>query len=238
MDMKNFFRFENPDDDFPFYNDNPKLEKKQWLLLLGGMVVFLIFMAIPLDLAKYIRGTIIFLIMIIPIAVVTRGKLGYLFKRPKAKDLLLIIVLLIAYAIYSLAMMSILFKFGIKPTANEILSANMDGVMIIGMFLQLIGEELVKIIPFLMITYALYRHSQNRKLAITLALVITLILFGLIHFRAYSGNFAQMILIIGFGSFFNMFAYLKTKNATVSYIFHIIWDFTTIILVMMAKFEF
>ena len=219
--------------DFPFYDDNPKLSVKQWLVLFAGVVIFVCFIIFPNDNPIYLNSILMFLIMFIPVTIVTKGKLGYLFKMPKLKDLVLVIFLLIGYLIYSIIMITILSHFGIETVQDQILNTNMDFITVISILFQLVGEELIKIIPFLMITHILYKYSQNRKLSIAISLIIILIFFGLMHYEAYSGNIAQIILIIGFGSFFNMLAYLKTKNATVSYLYHLILDIFPILLTLL-----
>lgn len=55
-------------------------------------------------------------------------------------------------------------------------------------------------------------------------LVISLLIFGLIHYNSYNGALAQIIFVIGFGSIFYTYAYLKTKNVIVAYISHILID--------------
>ena len=46
------------------------------------------------------------------------------------------------------------------------------------------------------------------------------------HYSAYSGRIFQILLIQGLGSIFNLYAYMKTKNVFVSYIVHLMIDFS------------
>lgn len=224
IDSEEFFRFENENEDFPFYNDNPKLTKNQWMTLIIGVLVTIIFLAWPISMPQYINSIILFLLMIIPISVVSRGKLGYLFKIPKKRDILLIIILYIGYYLYVFVVGILLYKYGYDFASNEILTVDNRELTFLGIIIQLIGEELIKVIPFLIILHELYKYNHNRKLSFMIALTLTLILFALLHYKAYAGHLLQIFLIIGLGSIFDMFAYLKTKNVTVSYILHFMVD--------------
>ncbi|WP_458454123.1 CPBP family glutamic-type intramembrane protease [Methanobrevibacter sp.] len=224
METKDFFRFENENEDFPFYNDNPKLTKNQWITLIIGVLATITFLAWPKSMPQYITSITLFLLMIIPISIVSRGKLGYLFKIPKKRDIVLIILLYIGYYIYVITVAALLFKYGYDLAFNKILTVDDSKLMLLGAAVQLIGEELIKVIPFLIILHVSYKHNHNRKRSFLIALTFTLILFSLLHYKAYDGHLLQIFLIIGLGSIFDMLAYFTTKNVTVSYILHIMID--------------
>ena len=50
------------------------------------------------------------------------------------------------------------------------------------------------------------------------------------HYTTYSGRIFQILLIQGLGSIFNLYAYMKTKNVFVSYIVHLMIDFSGFIM--------
>lgn len=89
----------------------------------------------------------------------------------------------------------------------------------------MIGEEFFKVFLLLIIMYLVYKFTNNRNLAIRLGIIFTLIAFGFIHMGAY-GRLLQVLLIQGLGSIFDLYAYMKTKNVLVSYIIHLLIDFT------------
>ena len=117
----------------------------------------------------------------------------------------------------------ILELIGIQTAANASNGA-VDLLFILISFIQIIGEELIKVIVFLIAMFLVYKITNNRKLSIVISTAIALLIFGLMHYSAYNGNLIQIIFIIGLGSVFYMYAYLKTKNVVVSYLCHIIID--------------
>lgn len=232
MESEDFFIFENENEDFPFYNDNPKLTKNQWITLIIGVLATIIYLVWPNSIPQHITSITLFLLMIIPISIVSRGKLGYLFKIPKKRDIVLILILYIGYYLYVITVAALLFRYGYDFASNEILTVDDSKLMLLGVAVQLIGEELIKVIPFLIILHVLYKYNHNRKLSFLIALTFTLILFSLLHYKAYDGHLLQIFLIIGLGSIFDMFAYFKTKNVTVSYILHIMIDLLPLLFVL------
>ena len=87
------------------------------------------------------------------------------------------------------------------------------------------NEELFKVILLILVMSLVYYFSKNRKLSIVLAVIMTMIVFGAAHEGAY-GTLLQVLLIQGLGSIFDLYAYMKTKNVFVSYIAHLLFDFT------------
>ena len=86
------------------------------------------------------------------------------------------------------------------------------------------GEELFKVIAFLIAMFLIYRITKNRKVSMIIGVLAALLAFGALHYYSYSGNWPQIIFIIGIGSLFYFYAYLKTKNVMVSYIVHLLID--------------
>ena len=95
---------------------------------------------------------------------------------------------------------------------------------IIYLIVQLIGEELFKVILLIFVMSLVYYFSKNRKLSIISSVIMTMMVFGSIHEGAY-GTLLQVLLIQGVGSIFDLYAYMKTKNVFVSYIAHLLFDF-------------
>jgi membrane protease YdiL (CAAX protease family) len=93
---------------------------------------------------------------------------------------------------------------------------------------QLIGEELITIVPFLAILY--FCHSKldfGRNSSVIIAWLLTAIWFALIHLPTYNWNLLQCLLLIGGARLVLTLAYIKTKNLWVSAGAHIINDWTT-----------
>jgi membrane protease YdiL (CAAX protease family) len=120
-------------------------------------------------------------------------------------------------------MLFIIETFKLAPPTN-VGGSSLSILIIVCTLVQLIGEELFKIILLILTMSLIYHFSKNRKLSIGISMIITMIVFGFAHAGAY-GTFAQVLLIQGLSSIFDLYAYIKTKNVWVSYIAHVIFDF-------------
>jgi membrane protease YdiL (CAAX protease family) len=90
---------------------------------------------------------------------------------------------------------------------------------------QLLGEEVVTILPFLAVLALLtHRFGVGRKGAIVGAWVVSSLLFGLIHLPTYDWNLIQCIVVIGTARMVLTLAWILTKNLWVSTGAHVIND--------------
>ena len=225
-----FFKFEDEGVDFPFYNENPKLS------LLGGFLlilsIFLGFIAYYLNI-PFISSFLFAFIMFVPLLYLLKWDFNALFRKPSLKDIALAILVVFAYIIYS-TVAGYLFQFiGFDGFASPPLAINIC-YEFISLLFSMLGEELVKIILFLIFLTLIFKFSNNRKLSIIFSMFFTLIIFGLLH--AVSGSVIVAVVIQGFGSIFHMLLYLKTKNVVVSYISHFLTDFSVIFLGYLGSF--
>ncbi|MCQ2088590.1 MAG: CPBP family glutamic-type intramembrane protease [Bacilli bacterium] len=93
--------------------------------------------------------------------------------------------------------------------------------------LDMLVEELFKFALFILVLALTYKLSGDRKISIVCASVVTLVIFGASHFQPNMGGWMRVvsdIIIRGVGSFFDFYAYLKTKNIWVSYFIHLFYD--------------
>lgn len=135
----------------------------------------------------------------------------------------------------SIALSIILEQFGMSPSVNAIFETNIDLIFWIMLFIQLLGEELFKVSVFLILMHLIFKIA-SRKLSVILSTIITLTIFGLLHYTAYSGAIVHIILVIGWGEIFYFYAYLKTKNVVVSYITHLLVDGIVFLSSMLVNF--
>ena len=145
-----------------------------------------------------------------------------MFRIPKRKDILPVVVVVVLQIIYSLAVIFLLSALGLSehtPSEDTVVSV----IIIIAMIIQVLGEELFKIILLILVMTVLYRFL-NRKLSIVISSLAVVFTFGFIHAGFY-GGILNVILVQGFGSLFNLYLYIKTKNVAVSYTGHVLYDF-------------
>ncbi|MBF0004038.1 CPBP family intramembrane metalloprotease [Enterococcus faecalis] len=99
---------------------------------------------------------------------------------------------------------------------------------------NLMLEEIFSIIIFIAL-FKLLSYKFSRETAIGIALVLSSIVFGLMHFQAYNWHLAQMILLIGGERLFLTGAYIRTKNIWTSFLMHYIFDMAIFLLVFLQN---
>jgi membrane protease YdiL (CAAX protease family) len=91
--------------------------------------------------------------------------------------------------------------------------------------LQLLGEEVISILPFLaLLTLFTQRFGVSRRVAIVGAWLLSALLFGLAHLPTYGWNLVQCILIIGSARLVLTLPWIMTKNLWVSTGAHVLND--------------
>ena len=100
-------------------------------------------------------------------------------------------------------------------------AGNLDLVFLIFEFIQIIGEELFRVILFLVVLTICFKYSGNRKTSIIIGTIIALAVFGLMHINSYP-NILYCFVVMGIGNFFELYPYLKSKNVLLSIIVHFI----------------
>lgn len=221
---KEKFKFERKGLDFPFYNSNPHLTNSKWIILVVGFIITVLLSLIPKNIIpQYVFEFLYFLIPFLTFLYVANGKLGLIVKKFKKSDIWLILGTLILYFIYAMIIGFLLRSIGIEASANPALH-NLDSILFwIGFPFQIFGEELIQLIPFLIVLFLVYKFTENRKMGVIIATLASVIVFGLMHYNAY-GNIISIILIQGIGSIIMFFAYLKSKNILTAYIVHLAID--------------
>ena len=233
--MSEFFKFENENIDFPFYNGNPSIFHLDWLIVLVGVLLFISILFIPIEINSNVASVLLCLVVLIPIIYVSRKNLNFFFKKPQKKDIILILACVIFYYMYGIIVASTLLQLGVKTYPNAIINFDMDFIFWITTLIQIFGEELFKVCLFILTLSFVYHYTNKRKFSIVCGVILSLLVFGLLHFKAYNGALLQIILIISIGGIFYTFAYIKTKNIIVSYVIHVIIDAIPLLAVMVLK---
>ena len=126
-----------------------------------------------------------------------------------------------------------IYGLNIPYTANY--STYYTWESLFSLIFSMLGEELIKFIPFIFLLKIFFNFTNNRKFSIILSAILTLIIFGLIHY-APDTTLISILLIQGLGSSFMLFAYIKTKNLFVSYLCHLLTDAFVIFLTLIGIF--
>lgn len=212
------FKFEDGDFDFPFYNKNPHIPKWGWVVL---FIVWLMgfFLAVSDKLHFALMGCIV---LIVPVLYFLKWDYKAIFRKPSRRDLLLVVALFAGYMIYSLAIGMVLEQIGIVSSGTVDPTSVGAMILVITVF-NVLGEEFIKFIPFMFLLRVIYKYSNNRKLSVIISVALILIMFASMHaFNPIMFIFA--LFIQGFGSIFEFYGYIKTKNVLVSFLCHLLTD--------------
>lgn len=219
--------------DIPFYNNIPKLSKWDWTILTGSVLLLIGFLTIiPLP-SEYLSISF-FLLGLLPALYICKGKYNIFFKKISLKDIKLIILLLIGMYIYNIVMGANLVRLTGSIAGHSEMNTVPSLIFVISMIIQIFGEEFFKIFLLLILMYLVYRFTNNYKSSIIIGLIGSMIIFGLCHYMAYNGRILQILLLQGFGSIFEYFAYIKTKNIWVSYLLHLLRDILPVFLIYLT----
>lgn len=222
--------FENRD--FPFYDENPRMSKIGWLVLLVSVPFALFSFRYVCFYSNEFAGSIVFLlILLIPLLYFSDWDYSLFFRRPTKDELILAVVMFLAFFIYSSIMTNLLDASGLA----SITSGDADIIPIISLVFSMMAEELVKFVPLMFLLRVLFKYTSNRRMSIVVSSAITLVFFALIHLEP-GVSLLSVLLIQGLGSLFHLYVYLKTKNLFASYLSHLMTDAFVLIMAMLGIF--
>lgn len=218
--------------DFPFYDENPRMSKIGWLVLLVSVPVALFSFRYVCFYSNEFAASIVFLlILLIPLLYFSDWDYSLFFRKPTKDELILAVVMFLAFFIYSLIMTYLLDASGLA----SITSGDADIVPIISLVFSMMAEELMKFIPLMFLLRVLFKYTSNRRVSIVVSSAVTLVFFALIHLEP-SVSLLSVLLIQGLGSLFHLYVYLKTKNLFASYLSHLMTDAFVLIMAMLGIF--
>ena len=194
--------------------------------MIVGILLFLIMTFIPID--HHIKSVLYFVVGIAVALFITKGKLNLLFKKPKLADIKTILISVIAYFVLNGLIHNIVSLIPHHQDAGVNVALTNIPLLVVTA-LQIFGEEVFRFMPFILVAYFVYKSTQNRKHAVLLGAVASLIIFGALHTSAY-GSFLFAVVGITIPAIALAYSYLKTKNIFVSYLVHLIIDFSLIML--------
>jgi len=240
---------ENPGRDFPFYNGQPiSLSGGQWLLLLGLVAGSFALLIAPIAwpggaFGAFVPAILFPLIPLVGLSLVSRGSAGLLFGPVGWREIRSMVLFALLNIAVSMSVGAIV-KLTLGATANKAIAiANSLAPGDLALFLvktavQLVGEEVLTILPLLALLQWLSVHNgMSRVASVFWAWLITAALFGAAHLPTYDWNWVQCLLIIGTARLVLSLAYIKTKNLWVSSGAHILNDWLLILMsVAGAKF--
>jgi membrane protease YdiL (CAAX protease family) len=243
------FRFEFADrGDFPYYAGDPvALSPAQWVAWVGvtfaGFLVLLTLGLVDLFGERFFDWTQVLIFTgapLIALWLIARHDWTALFRKVSGRDVrwMLIVAAINIPATFAIGAVVKAFSGTAENAAGD--TVRESGPLDLFLFFtrtatQLLGEELVTIVPLLALMYVFVtRLGWSRRKGVLWAWAISSLVFGLLHLPTYDWNFAQCILIIGSARVILTFAYLKTKNLWVCTGAHVINDFVLFSLALAA----
>lgn len=225
--------------DYPFYRGDPlALSSSQWLVPLSGVGLAtwaLIGLSPRLtDGAARLLPPVLFLLLpLVGLALVAGRYWTALFRTLRPVDIgwMLVFAVLntliaIPLGLLAVAIMDAQPNPGVAALAQS--SRADQAIFLAGSIPQLIGEEVVTIIPFLALLSVLTRTlGTSARTAVIVAWLVSALWFAAIHLPTYRWNVAQCLLLIGGARLVLTLAYLKTRNVWVSAGAHILNDWAT-----------
>ncbi len=231
-----WFKFENKNLDFPFYKKNPYLPKWGWIVLFFCICLGFLFQLVeasdfPSMVKALVLGFFGCCIMIVPILYFLKWDYKAIFQKPSLRDIALALGLFVGYLIYALCIGSVLDMIHISSPVlvNESTTTIFS---IPPLIFSLMGEEIIKFVPFIFFLRILYKYTDNRKLSVIASMLLVMAFFAFLH-SFEPKYFLFAFCVQGLGSIFEFIGYIKTKNILISYITHLCTDvfiFTLIIL--------
>ncbi|WP_432478070.1 CPBP family intramembrane glutamic endopeptidase [Nocardioides sp. GXQ0305] len=229
--------------DFPFYDGRPvAISGGRWsLVVLACVLGFLVLMTVGSS-DPWLEMVPRLLFLAIPVAAfawASRGRWRALFRPLRLADLGTIVVFW-------------LLNLGVSAVAAFVVSGGDPGGLaentatdglsgageLLGFYLgtaiQLMGEEVFTILPFLAVMWWLHGRGASRRASILVAWLVTAVWFGAAHLPTYDWNVGQAIIVIGAARLVLTLAFIRTKNLWVSFGAHLLNDWTTFTIVLMS----
>jgi membrane protease YdiL (CAAX protease family) len=226
--------------DFPYYRGDPTtISATGWLIVLAAVAAGFSALVIPLPFEDgiatgWLRTAAFVGLPLIGLAIAAGGGWKAIFGRVGLREVKLMFAFAALNILVSMAVGFLVKRFGtVSANAGVADAAQLEGARLASFFaktgVQLLGEELITILPFLaLLTFLHTRAGLGRNAALLVAWFVSAIAFGLIHLPTYDWNWVQCVVIIGSARLMLTWAYVWTKNIWVSTGAHILNDFAII----------
>ncbi|MEP6634586.1 MAG: CPBP family intramembrane glutamic endopeptidase [Luteimonas sp.] len=162
-----------------------------------------------------------------------------IFRRPTFRDIAIALACVPATVILP-AIVAFLVIGSANLSANPVIEdiGSLAPAAVVNMFatsgVQLIGEELVTILPFLALVTLLNRLGFKPWLTIGLSWIVTSLAFGALHLPTYDWHAGQALIGIGLARVVLTGVFLLTKNLWASTVTHVVNDWLMLTISVLA----
>lgn len=226
---------EREDADFPYYEGQPvPVGNLQWIVVMiavaaGFYALTALQQVFPSGLAGFIPAIAFVAIPLGVLAFFAGSAWTALFRRMRRVDWLLIVAFFVLNWIVTIVvgMLAVaLFDAQANPAGSILAGAGLiDRVLFFAKaIVQLLGEEIFTILPFLAILTWLVSTGISRTVAIIIAALVASAIFALVHLPTYQWNWGQCLVALAPIRVVLLLPYLITKNIWVSTGVHVAND--------------
>lgn len=226
--------------DFPYYRgDPPAISPGGWLLVLAGVAVGFSAIVTPLPFTDgavtgWLRVLAFVALPLLGLFLATPSRWRAIFGPVGLREVKLMFVFALLNIAISMAVGAGVKALGTTSSNAKIGAAgSLDGAGLVNFFakvgVQLLGEELITLLPFLALLAVCHRLAGlGRNASVIVAWLVSAVAFGLIHLPTYDWNLVQCVVVIGSARLVLTWAYVWSKNIWVSTGAHIINDWALI----------
>lgn len=219
-------------DDFPFQPGQPAaLKAIEWAFVMAALAAATALLMMPPPglrdgWGRFVPALLFPAMPLLALRAVAGPQWTALFRRLRWRDLGIaagVVVLNLVVTVLVALAVEQLYGANANPVFDLLRRAGTSQVLefFIQSIPQLLGEELLTVLPFLALL-AVFRTRGPK--AVIAAWVLSALPFALVHLPTYGGNLAQCLLVIGSARLVLMLAYLATRNVWVSTLAHIAND--------------
>lgn len=232
--------FEPRGPDFPYYrNDPPVISPGGWLLILGAVAAGFSALVTPMPFTDgavtgWLRVLAFVGLPLLALFVATPSGWRAIFGPVGLREVKLMVSFALLNIAISMAVGAVVSALGTASgNAKLAAAADLDGAGLVNFFakvgVQLLGEELITVLPFLAMLALCHRLvGWGRNASVVAAWLVSAVAFGLIHLPTYDWNLVQCLVVIGSARLVLTWAYVWSKNIWVSTGAHIINDWALI----------
>lgn len=227
---------EDPGRDFPFYDGAPvALSAGQWGFVMAAVAAGFLMLALPLPWPPGPLGALMpaILFPLLPLAALARVAPRHwrvIFGPVGGREWRLMLGYALLNIVVSMSVGAVVRALTeVTPNAATAQLAGLDLAGRLAFFgktlPQLLGEELITVLPFLALMHLFAkRFGTGRRAALIGAWLVSSALFGLVHLPTYDWNLVQCLVIIGCARLVLTLPWILTKNLWVSTGAHILND--------------